>query len=42
MIKCYFGVPGCGKSTNLTKVAIKELHRLKKRYKYIYTINFRF
>uniref|UniRef100_A0AAU8AZ43 ZOT protein n=1 Tax=Dulem virus 71 TaxID=3145782 RepID=A0AAU8AZ43_9VIRU len=40
MIKCYFGVPGCGKSTNLTKVAIKELRRLRKIYDHIYTINF--
>jgi len=40
MIKCYFGVPGCGKTTTLVKVARKEQKRLKKRYKEIYTINF--
>lgn len=40
MIKCYFGVPGCGKTTNLVKIARKEIKRLKKRYKEIYTINF--
>lgn len=40
MIKCYFGVPGCGKTTNLVKIAIKEQKRIKKRYKEIYTINF--
>ena len=41
MIKGYFGVPGCGKTTTLVKTAIKEQRRLKKRYKNIYTINFR-
>lgn len=40
MIKCYFGVPGCGKTTNLVKIARKEQKRLKKHYKEIYTINF--
>ena len=40
MIKCYFGVPGCGKTTTLVKVARKEIKRWKKRYKEIYTINF--
>lgn len=40
MIKGYFGVPGCGKTTNLVKIALKEQRRLKKRYKHIYTINF--
>lgn len=40
MIKCYFGVPGCGKTTNLVKLARKELRRLKKKYEEIFTINF--
>lgn len=46
MISCYFGVPGCGKTTLLTKIAIKELKnkynpfRKKFSYDYIYTINF--
>lgn len=40
MIKCYFGVPGCGKTTTLVKIARKELKRLKKIYKEVYTINF--
>lgn len=35
----YFGVPGCGKSTTLVKIARKEQKRLKKRYKHIYTVN---
>lgn len=39
MIKGYFGVPGCGKTTNLVKLARKEQKRIKKRYKHIYTIN---
>lgn len=37
MIKGYFGIPGCGKTTLLVKIARKELR--KKRYKNIYTIN---
>lgn len=43
MIKCYFGVPGCGKTTQLTKIAIKELKRKYlglSHYDHIYTINF--
>lgn len=46
MITCYFGVPGCGKTTLLTKIAIKELKKKynpfywKKTYDFIYTINF--
>lgn len=40
MIRGYFGVPGCGKTTMLVKKAIKEQMRIKKRYKNIYTINF--
>lgn len=35
MIKAYFGVPGCGKSTMLVRLSKK----LKKKYKHIYTIN---
>lgn len=30
MITCYFGVPGCGKTTLLTKIAQKELKRIRK------------
>lgn len=35
MIKCYFGVPGCGKST----ILVKEYRKNRKHYKNIYTIN---
>lgn len=35
MIKCYFGVPGCGKST----ILVREYLKNRKRYDYIYTIN---
>ena len=35
MIKAYFGVPGCGKSTTL----VKEYRKNKRKYKKIYTIN---
>ena len=36
MITCYFGVPGCGKTTLLTKFAVKELKRIKRgQSKYI-------
>ena len=35
MIKCYFGVPGCGKST----VLVREYKKNKKRYDHVYTIN---
>ena len=35
MIKAYFGVPGCGKSTTL----VKEYRKNRKKYKHIYTIN---
>lgn len=40
MITCYFGVPGCGKTTLLTKFAITELKSIKKgrgKYKDVYT-----
>lgn len=40
MLTCYFGVPGCGKTTLLTKFAIRELKRIKKGksiYKDVYT-----
>lgn len=43
MLTCYFGVPGCGKTTLLTKLATKELKRIKKgksKYKNVATINF--
>lgn len=43
MLTCYFGVPGCGKTTLLTKIATKELKRIKKgksKYKNVATINF--
>ena len=30
MITCYFGLPGCGKSTMLAKIAAKELRRIRK------------
>lgn len=43
MIKGYFGVPGCGKTTQLTKIAIHELKRKAlglSKYEHIYTINF--
>lgn len=39
MIKCYFGVPGVGKSTILVKIARKEQKRLIKKYDNIYSIN---
>lgn len=35
MIKCYFGVPGCGKST----ILVREYKKNKRRYDHIYTIN---
>lgn len=35
MIKAYFGVPGCGKSTTL----VKEYRKNRRRYKNIYTVN---
>lgn len=35
MIKAYFGVPGCGKSTTL----VKEYRKNRKKYRNIYTIN---
>lgn len=30
MITCFFGLPGCGKSTMLAKIAAKELRRIAK------------
>lgn len=30
MITCFFGLPGCGKSTMLAKIATKELRRIAK------------
>ncbi len=35
MIKAYFGVPGCGKSTTL----VKEYRKNRKKYDHIYTLN---
>lgn len=35
MIKCYFGVPGVGKST----ILVKEYKKNKRKYDHIYTIN---
>ena len=35
MIKAYFGVPGCGKSTTL----VKEYRKNRKKYEHVYTIN---
>lgn len=35
MIKAYFGVPGCGKSTTL----VKEYRKNRKKYEHIYTVN---
>ena len=35
MIKAYFGVPGCGKST----ILVREYKKNKRRYDHIYTIN---
>lgn len=40
MITCYFGVPGCGKTTLMTKFAVREIKRIKKGrsvYKHVYT-----
>lgn len=40
MITCYFGVPGCGKTTLLTKFAVTEARKVlkgKSRYKHVYT-----
>lgn len=40
MLTCYFGVPGCGKTTLLTKIAVKELKKISKgksKYKSVYT-----
>lgn len=39
MIKGYFGVPGCGKSTVLAKIGHKEITRLKKHYRNVFTVN---
>lgn len=40
MITCYFGVPGCGKTTLMTKFAVREIKRINKGrsvYKHVYT-----
>ena len=39
MITCFFGLPGCGKSTMLAKIAAKELKRIRKgksKYKRVF------
>ncbi len=35
MIKCYFGVPGVGKST----ILVREYKKLRKNYDHVYTLN---
>lgn len=35
MIKCYFGVPGVGKST----ILVREYKKLRRKYDHVYTIN---
>lgn len=35
MIKCYFGVPGVGKST----ILVREYKKLRKKYDHVYTLN---
>lgn len=40
MITCYFGVPGCGKTSILAQIGIKELNKIKKdksQYLHVYT-----
>lgn len=40
MISGYFGLPGCGKSTIMAKIAVKELRRIKRgcsKYDYVFT-----
>ena len=40
MLTCYFGVPGCGKTSFLTSIAVRELKRIRRgrsRYKDVYT-----
>lgn len=40
MISCYFGLPGCGKTTILAKLAVtaqRQIDRGFSRYKYVYT-----
>lgn len=40
MITCYFGMPGCGKTTFLAKIARNEIRRIKRgksKYKYVYS-----
>ena len=39
MVTCYFGLPGCGKSTMLAKIAARELKRIEKgksKYKRVF------
>lgn len=40
MLTCYFGVPGCGKTTLLVKFAVREIKRIRRgrsKYKEVYT-----
>ena len=40
MVSLYFGLPGCGKTTYATAIAVNEQKRIEKkrsRYKYVYT-----
>jgi hypothetical protein len=40
MISCYFGLPGCGKTTILAKLAVTEQRKIDQglsRYKFVYT-----
>lgn len=36
-ISLFFGLPGCGKTTILTSIAYKELHKRKSKYEHIYS-----
>lgn len=37
MVSLYFGLPGCGKTTLLTKIALKYSRRIGRPYSHIYT-----
>lgn len=37
MVKLFFGLPGCGKTTILASLAYREAHRKHKRYENIYS-----
>lgn len=36
-VSLFFGLPGCGKTTVMTKIAYDEVHRKKRKYKHIYS-----